>query len=92
MERCFERVDVPPSAGLPPIPATPLLSRHRTSWQDGYYDTLVKTARQFEYVAYYIEQNPVAKGLVERAEQWNESSAHRTDLITEPWPYVYDEE
>ena len=69
-----------------------LLSRHRTSWQDGYYDTLVKTARQFEYVAYYIEQNPVAKGLVERAEQWNESSAHRTDLITEPWPYVYDEE
>ena len=36
-----------------------VVTRHKTSWQDGYYDTVVKTARQFEYVAYYIEQNPV---------------------------------
>jgi putative transposase len=69
-----------------------LLSSHETSWQDGYYDTVVKTARQFEYVAYYIEQNPVVKGLVERPEQWDGSSAKRADLITEPWPYLYDEE
>src|SRR5438105_3512261 len=38
-----------------------LLRAHKTSWQDGYYDTLVKTARQFEYVRRYIEQNPVVK-------------------------------
>jgi hypothetical protein len=31
------------------------LSTHDTAWQDGYYDTHVKTAKQFEYVAYYIE-------------------------------------
>ncbi len=43
---------------------------HETSWQDRYYDTAVKTAKQFEYVAYYIEQNPVVKGLVERPEDW----------------------
>ena len=68
-----------------------LLRGHKTSWQDGYYDTLVKTARQFEYVRCYIEQNPVVKGLVERPEQWEGSSASRRDLITEPWPYLYDE-
>ena len=39
-----------------------LLTKHKTSWQDGYYDTRVKTAKQFEFVARYIEQNPVAKG------------------------------
>ena len=69
-----------------------LLSSHETSWQDGYYDTVVKTARQFEYVACYVEQNPVVKGLVERPEQWDGSSAKRTDFITESWPYLYEEE
>jgi REP element-mobilizing transposase RayT len=28
-----------------------LLHAHETVWQDGYYDTRVKTAKQFEYVA-----------------------------------------
>ena len=27
------------------------LSKHNTAWQDGYYDTHVKKAKQFEYVA-----------------------------------------
>jgi putative transposase len=58
-----------------------------TSWQDGYHDTLVKTAKQFGYVADYIEQNPVTKGLVEQPEHWDASSAARTDLVTEPWPW-----
>ena len=61
-----------------------LLRDCKRSWQDGYYDTLVKTAKQFEYVACYIEQNPVVKGLVERPEEWSGSSANRTDLVTEP--------
>ena len=68
------------------------LSTHEVSWQDSYYDTFVKTAKQFEYVAEYIELNPVTKGLVERPEQWGGSSASRRDLITEPWPFLYDEE
>ena len=38
-----------------------LLKNHNTSWQDGYYDTRVKTAKQFRFVTYYIEQNPVVK-------------------------------
>ena len=71
---------------------TTLLTNHKTSWQDGYYDTCVKTARQFEFVARYIEQNPVAKGLVETPEEWDASSATRKDLVTDPWPWLLEED
>jgi REP element-mobilizing transposase RayT len=66
------------------------LRSHKTSWQDGYYDTRVKTAKQFEFVSRYIEQNPVAKGLVAKPEEWEESSAKRKDLVTDPWPWLLD--
>ena len=69
-----------------------LLANHRTSWQDSYYDTCVKTAKQFRFVTYYIEQNPVVKGLVEKPAEWVASSANRKDLLTEPWPWLLDEE
>jgi REP element-mobilizing transposase RayT len=67
-----------------------LLKHNQTSWQDGYYDTRLKTAKQFEFVAYYIEQNPIAKGLVDRPEEWEASSARRTELVTHPWPWLLD--
>jgi hypothetical protein len=51
----------------------------------------VKTTKQFEFVAYYIEQNPVLKGLVEKPEQWEASSARRMDMVTQPWPWLLDE-
>jgi REP element-mobilizing transposase RayT len=69
-----------------------LLANHKTSWQDSYYDTRVTTAKQFEFVARYIEQNPVAKGLVEKPEDWKASSAKRKDLVTDPWPWLLDEQ
>jgi REP element-mobilizing transposase RayT len=69
---------------------TRFLTANDTSWQDGYYDTHVKTAKQFQYVAYYIEQNPVVKGFVESAEQRDASSASCRQLITDPWPIMYD--
>lgn len=53
-----------------------LLSTQDTAWQDG-------------YVAYYIEQNPVVKGLVDSAEQWDASSASCKDIVTDPWPLIY---
>ncbi len=68
------------------------LRLHETTWQDGYYETHIKTAKQFEYVAYHIEQNPVKKGLVERPKDWDARSAKRKDLITDPWPFLLDEE
>jgi len=69
-----------------------LLANHKTSWQDGYYDTRVKTSKQFRFVTYYIEQNPVVKGLVEKPEEWVASSANRKELVTDPWPFLLDEE
>ena len=69
-----------------------LLTHHETSWQDGYYDTRVKTSKQFQFVGYYIEQNPVVKGLVEIPHEWDASSANRKDLLTDPWPWLLDEE
>ena len=68
------------------------LTKQQTAWQDGYYETLIKTARQFTYVAIYIEENPVKKELVASPDQWAESSANRKDLITDPWPWVFDRE
>jgi putative transposase len=65
-----------------------LLRLHHTGWQDGYYDTHVKTAKQLEYVAYYIEQNPVLRGLADSAEQWDASSAGGNDLVTDTWSVV----
>ena len=67
-----------------------VLNVHDTVWQDGYYDTHVKTAKQFAYVTYYIEQNPVVKGSVDSPEQWDASSASCKDVIIDPWPLIYD--
>jgi REP element-mobilizing transposase RayT len=67
-----------------------LLRARETSWQDGYDDTHIRTAKQFEYVAYYVEQNPVEKGLVDLQDQWDASSASQKDLVTDPWPLIYD--
>jgi len=61
-----------------------------SSWQDGFYDTRVKTPKQLAFIVNYIEQNPVAKGLVEKAEEWGASSLKRTDLIEDPWPFLFD--
>jgi putative transposase len=68
------------------------LTKHQTAWQDGYYETVIKTARQFTYVAIYVEENPVKKGLVSKSEEWKEGSAGRKDLVTDPWPWVFERE
>jgi hypothetical protein len=68
------------------------LQDHKTSWQDSYYDTRVKTSKQFQFVSYYIEQNPVVKRLVEKPDEWDASSAKRKDLVTDPWPWLLEED
>ena len=71
---------------------TALFKDRQTSWQDSYYDTRVKTAKQFQFVSYYIEHNPVVKGLVEKPDEWDASSARRTNLVKDPWPWRLDED
>jgi REP element-mobilizing transposase RayT len=65
------------------------LRTYSTEWQDSYYETWIRTARQFAYVQSYIENNPVTKALVENPEQWAASSANRTDLTTQDWPWSF---
>jgi REP element-mobilizing transposase RayT len=65
---------------------------HESGWQEGYYETRIRTSRQFEFVSRYILENPVKKALVEQPQDWEASSAARTDLVTDPWPWTLDEE
>ena len=44
-------------------------------WQDETYDHWIRDAAQFDRVRLYIEQNPVAAGLVKSPEEWPWSSA-----------------
>ena len=66
------------------------LRSHGSAWQDSYYDMRVRSARQFRFVSSYIEQNPVKKGFVLNPGDWEASSAARTDLVTDPWPWLMD--
>jgi putative transposase len=67
------------------------LALHGSSWQDSYYEIWIRTPRQFGYIASYIEQNPVKAGFVESPPEWEASSAARTDLVTDPWPWLFDQ-
>ena len=47
----------------------------RPLWQDESFDHWVRNEAEFERIRAYIERNPVAAGLVSRAEEWPWSSA-----------------
>jgi putative transposase len=46
-------------------------------WQQESYDHWVRTEKEFDRIVRYIEENPVAAGLVKSAEDWAWSSAAR---------------
>ena len=45
-------------------------------WQEESYDHWVRNEEEFCRIAAYIENNPVAAGLVERSQDWSWSSAY----------------
>ena len=47
----------------------------RAVWEQRYYDRRIRDENEFAEFARYIRQNPVRKGLVERAEEYPYSSA-----------------
>jgi putative transposase len=49
----------------------------RPFWQEESYDRLVRNQKEFDRIAYYIEQNPVRAGLVKDASDYPWSSAGR---------------
>jgi REP element-mobilizing transposase RayT len=50
-------------------------------WQDESFDHWVRDEREFGRIYRYIENNPVAAGLVKKAEDWPWSSARRMALL-----------
>jgi REP element-mobilizing transposase RayT len=52
--------------------------RHGITWQDNFFDHRLRNEAQVFEKYRYILNNPVAKGLCERAEDWPWWSAHST--------------
>jgi len=69
-----------------------LVKQWQTAWEDGYHDTRVKSWKQFNYVHDYINQNPVRKGLVTSAEEWDAIGVREPDIICQNWPWGFEEE
>lgn len=44
-------------------------------WQPDYFDRFMRSEQQFEWTVAYIENNPVAAGLVQQPQDWRFSSA-----------------
>ncbi len=55
--------------------ANKVLGRTGKFWQEEPFDHWVRDNTEFERIIYYIENNPVKAGLVERPEDWRFSSA-----------------
>ena len=70
------------------------LENQKVCWQDGYYDTRIRSGKQFSYVYHYIENNPVEKGLVDNLEDWQWSSANPEfdPVLTRPCPWVFEKD
>ncbi len=70
------------------------LQSYGCEWQEGYYDTFIRSGRQFSYVFNYIEANPVRAGLVTHPEEWEWSSAHPRwrEILRRPWPGVFEKD
>jgi len=54
-------------------------------WQKGFYDTQVRTEKQFTYLIDYLHDNPVRAGLVVSPEEWTTSSAHCPSWVKLSW-------
>lgn len=68
------------------------LTKAGCEWQKGYYDTRVRSSKQLNFVTRYILSNPVRKGLTDRIEDWDASSAKCPELVTDPWPWVLEKD
>ena len=70
------------------------LAVQRCAWQTGFYETRIRSAKQFRYISVYVEENPVRAGLVNNPSDWKWSSVHPSyqKLVTKPWPWGFEKE
>jgi putative transposase len=63
------------------------LQQNDCHWQDGYYETRIRSTKQHQYVSDYIESNPVRAGLVKLPSEWEWSSASLKfcDSVNKTW-------
>jgi REP element-mobilizing transposase RayT len=61
--------------------ANRMLGRRGTFWQREVFDRYMRGVVHFERVRFYIEENPVAAGLVEAQADWSFSSARLKDDV-----------
>jgi len=61
-----------------------LLERQGARWQSDYWDRFIRDENHFKAVKTYIEQNPVAAGLVPVAALWRWSSAYASNAGESP--------
>ncbi len=57
-------------------------------WQDGYYDHLLRSTKDFEVKLNYMHNNPVRKGLADRPEEYLYSTANERYAHLIDWEYV----
>jgi putative transposase len=57
------------------------MDRPDCRWQSGYWDTRMRSGEKCQQKWHYIQENPVRKGLVEKAEQW----PWRGEVFTLSW-------
>ena len=70
------------------------LRKQGVKWQDGFYETRIRSSKQFSYVLHYIEHNPVRAGLTEQKENWLWSSAFPDNkrFLSLPWPWMFEKD
>jgi len=67
------------------------LKAFNVTWQDNFYETRIKSARQFQFIRGYVEENPVRAGLVSSISDWPWSSANPRfqETLSLPWPWTF---
>lgn len=68
------------------------LAVQRCAWQPGFYETRIRSAKQFRFITAYVEENPVRAGLVNNPSDWKWSSAHPSyqRIVSKPWPWGFE--
>jgi len=78
-----------PLKGFTAYRSNQLLDSHgQAFWQDESYDHLVRSPEEFDRIRVYIEQNPVAAGLVFDAEEyaWSSAASRLKGGCGQDWP------
>ena len=72
----------------------PILLHNEVQWQDGYFETRIRSSKQFKYVLAYIENNPVRAGLTANKAEWKWSSAFPDSrkFLRLPWPWKFEKD